>query len=100
MYVRCVDLGPILNSETPKDVPLRPMGSIPVIARLVLADQEEWRPATAIRWTPTHVMVRIEEHHPRTPIKADYLWLPVADVTRAIRQPRDRTAPRGPSRGG
>jgi hypothetical protein len=98
MYVRCVDLGPILNSEIPKDVPLRPMGSIPVIARLVLADREEWRPAVAIRWTPTHVMVRVEEHRPGTPIKADYLWLPAADVTRAIRQPRDRPAPPGPRR--
>lgn len=96
MYVRRVDLGPILNQDRPEDVPLRPMGSIPVIARLVLAEVEEWRPATAIRWTPTHVMVRVEEHRPRTPIKADYLWLPAADVTRAIRQPRDRSTAPGP----
>lgn len=34
------------------------MGDVPVIVRVVWSDgAEEWRPARAVRWTRTHVMV-------------------------------------------
>lgn len=75
----------VLNQETPHGhVPLRPMGRIPVIARLVTADGTELRPAVAIRWTRTHVMVCVEEHRDRK-VASDYLWLRAADVVRLFR---------------
>ena len=49
----------VLNQETPPHVPLRPMGRIPVIARLVVHSGVELRPGVAIRGTPSHVMVCI-----------------------------------------
>jgi hypothetical protein len=34
----------VLNIEQPPDIPKRPMGSIPVVARLDRPDGEEWWP--------------------------------------------------------
>ncbi|MBU4335793.1 MAG: hypothetical protein KJ548_04395 [Actinobacteria bacterium] len=46
------------NRELPDQIPTRPSGDVPVIVRVVWADgREEWRPARAVRWTLTHVMV-------------------------------------------
>jgi hypothetical protein len=64
----------VLNQEIPRGVPVRPMGRISVIARLVVHDGLELRPGVAIRWTATHVMVCVE--HPHRP--ADLGRVPVA----------------------
>ncbi len=48
---------PVLNGEKPPSIPQRPMGRIPVVVRLVRPDGEEWWPATANRWTDTHLLV-------------------------------------------
>jgi hypothetical protein len=42
------------DRSQPPDIPQRPMGSIPVVVRLVRPDGEEWWPATANRWSDTH----------------------------------------------
>ena len=47
----------MLNVDQPPNIPQRPMGSIPVVVRLVRPDGEEWWPGTANRWTDTHVLV-------------------------------------------
>jgi hypothetical protein len=41
--------GRVLNLEQPPNIPQRPMGSIPVVIRLVRPDGEEWWPGTANR---------------------------------------------------
>ena len=75
----------VLNEEIPRgEIPVRPMGRIPVIARLVTAAGVEFRPAAAIRWTAGHVMVCLEDHSGPT-ITADYIWLRVPDVMRHLR---------------
>ena len=80
----------VANGDRPAHIPVKPMGSIPVIVHLVWSDgAEEWRPARAIRWTPTHVMVgwldepgdgaaraRHDEH---------WEWLRAQDVMRSVR---------------
>jgi hypothetical protein len=48
---------PVLNVEQPSNIPQRPMGSIPVVVRLVRPDGEESWPGTANRWTDAHVLV-------------------------------------------
>ena len=48
---------PVLNGDKPPNIPQRPMGSIPVVIRLVRPDGEEWWPGIANRWTDTHVLV-------------------------------------------
>ena len=60
----------MLNVEQPPSIPQRPMGSIPVVIRLVRPDGGEWWPGTANRWTDTHVLVhwveddgQAEAHH-------------------------------------
>ena len=56
------------NVEQPPSIPQRPMGSIPVVIRLVRPDGEEWWPGTANRWTDTHVLVHwVEETTRRKP---------------------------------
>lgn len=48
----------MVNREQPAQAPTAPMGDVPVIVRLQWSDGlEEWRPARAVRWTRTHVMV-------------------------------------------
>jgi hypothetical protein len=83
----CVELGSrVLNMEIPDGIPLRPMGRIPVIVRLVVREGVELRPGTAIRWTRTHVMVCVEDHSARR-IRAEYLWLRAVDVVRMLAVP-------------
>lgn len=77
---------PPRNHQPPPDPPLRPMGQIPVIARLIWTDGVEWVPALAIRWTPTHVMVSWSDPT-AGPLRTAYAWLPAADVRRSIRRP-------------
>jgi hypothetical protein len=55
-----------------------------VIARLVTAAGVEFRPAAAIRWTTSHVMVCLEDHR-GTAVTADYIWLRAPDVMRHLR---------------
>jgi len=53
-----VDDRQVRNREQPPCVPVAPMGDVPVIARVLWSDGlEEWRPARAVRWTRSHVMV-------------------------------------------
>ena len=48
----------MVNREQPATSPVAPMGDLAVIVHLVWSDGlEEWRPARAVRWTRTHVMV-------------------------------------------
>jgi hypothetical protein len=75
-----------LNAETPTSgIPLNPMGSIPVLARLVDVDgTERWVPATANRWTAAHVLVCWRED-PTQPRQESLCWLPARDVARQLR---------------
>ncbi|MGQ0842981.1 MAG: hypothetical protein ACT4QF_02485 [Sporichthyaceae bacterium] len=73
----------VVNQAAPQGSPVRPMGRIPVIARLVTAEGVELRPGVAIRWTSTQVMVCIEDHTCR-PVRAEYLWLAPVDVVRVL----------------
>ena len=74
----------VANAEIPASVPVKPQGSIAVIARVVWADGlEEWRPARAIRWTATHVMVAWLEDD-QNPRSERYEWLRAGDVTRTV----------------
>lgn len=75
----------VVNGDRPPDPPVKPQGNVPVIVHLVWSDGcEEWRPARAIRWTSTHVMVgwgdeaaeRGREH---------WTWLRAQDVMRSVR---------------
>ena len=48
----------VRNTERPPGVPVAPMGDVAVIVHVLWSDgAEEWRPARAVRWTRTHVMV-------------------------------------------
>ncbi len=48
----------VRNAEQPPSVPVAPMGDVAVIVRVLWSDGlEEWRPARAVRWTSSHVMV-------------------------------------------
>ncbi|MGV8973488.1 MAG: hypothetical protein ACOH10_14285, partial [Rhodoglobus sp.] len=89
-YTTPQDLTPVargrrlLNGERPARAPMRRMGEIPVLARLVWDDgTQEWMPAMAVRWTPTHVMVtwRDEVRAPRT---ERFEWLQSQDVVRTL----------------
>jgi hypothetical protein len=74
----------VANREIPEKVPVRPQGSILVIARVVWSDGiEEWRAARAIRWTSTHVMVawKDDDNDPRS---ERYEWLRAGDVCRTV----------------
>ncbi len=75
-----------MNEDRPKDIPVRlPGPSYSVIARLVLLDGgDELRPARAVRWTPTHVMVKMQESEGMEPV---YVWLRSEDVRRVVRRP-------------
>ncbi|WP_235929480.1 hypothetical protein [Cellulomonas citrea] len=74
----------VANRELPDQIPTRPSGDVPVIVRVVWADgREEWRPARAVRWTATHVMVawRDDEADSRS---ERHEWLRAGDVARAV----------------
>jgi hypothetical protein len=76
------------NVVKPGEVPMGGMGDIPVIARLVCADNgtEEWWPARAVRWTEDAVLVGYESS-PGDQKSLRHLWLGIDDVARVIRPP-------------
>lgn len=96
----------VRNREQPASVPVAPMGDVPVIARVLWSDGlEEWRPARAVRWTRSHVMVGWREDAvpgargrapgrgepgegggPRAAAAATerWVWLRAADVMRSV----------------
>lgn len=100
------------------------MGDVPVIVRVVWSDgTEEWRPARAVRWTRTHVMVgwRADEVTARPPAATagrgsgdggvapagrdggrgeQWVWLRAGDVMRSVTWlvAPDRGTPGGPPR--
>lgn len=82
-----------MNAEQPlSGIPLRPMGSIPVLARLVEVDAtERWIPAVANRWTSTHVLVTWRED-PDKPREESLCWLPARDVARQLHGPSSTVA--------
>ena len=74
----------VANRDLPESVPVRPQGNVPVIVRIVWSDgAEEWRPARAVRWTATHVMVawRDDEADPRS---ERHEWLRAGEVARSV----------------
>ena len=75
----------VMNRDRPASVPVKPMGNVAVIVHVVWSDgAEEWRPARAIRWTATHVMVGwVEELDGRRDERWE--WLPAQDVMRSVR---------------
>ncbi|WP_035812053.1 hypothetical protein [Jiangella gansuensis] len=74
------------NEEMPpQGVPPRNQGHIPVIVRLINeANGVHYRPAVAIRWTQTHVMVKIEGAGHQG--ADDLAWVRASDVWRILRQ--------------
>ena len=74
----------VANREQPVSVPVKPMGNVDVIVHIVWADgAEEWRPARAIRWTSTHVMVGwVEDATDRR--RERWEWLRAQDVMRSV----------------
>lgn len=88
----------ITNGEAPAKAPLRRMGAIPVLARVTwTGGDQEWRAATALRWTDTHVMVtwRDERVVPRVD---RFEWFRGQDVMRSatwvVGVPEPASAPR------
>ena len=74
----------VANREQPAQVPVRPMGEVPVIVRVAWQDgTDEWRAAKANRWTPTHVFVSWRDD-PRDPATERYEWLRAQDVMRSV----------------
>lgn len=66
----------------------RPMGNVPVIIRLLLADGTEmWRPGRANRWTSSQALV-LWRNDSRDPHSEQMAWLHVDDVTQALHGPR------------
>lgn len=61
-----------MNEEIPKDIPVKlPGPSYSVISRLVLLDgSEEYRPSKAVRWSRSHVMIKLQE---RDGIEPEYV---------------------------
>ena len=52
-----------MNEDLPRDIPVKMPGpSYVVIVRLVLLHgNEEYRPARAVRWSSTHVTIKVQE---------------------------------------
>jgi len=74
----------VLNTAIPTPAPLRRMGEIPVLARVVWDDgAQEWLRAMAVRWTSTHVMVTWQDEA-TTPRTEHFEWLHYNDVVRTI----------------
>lgn len=83
----------VANSEQPERMPTRPMGNLPVLARLVLDDgTERWQVAAANRWTASHVLV-VWQNDPRDPHSTQLCWLRAADVTRRLTGPSELLGP-------
>ncbi len=60
-------------------------GRYPVIIRLVRTDlSEEWRPGSAIRWTPSGAVMVSWQEHPGDPRSVVHAWLPLAYLARVI----------------
>jgi hypothetical protein len=77
---------PVLNVQQPPAIPQRPMGSIPVVVvRLVRPDGKEWWPATANRWTDTHVLVHWVEDGQAQDHQYELAWLRAEDVRRFLK---------------
>ena len=77
---------PVLNVDQLPEIPQRPMGSIPVVVRLVRPDGEERWPATANRWTHTHVLVHwVEDERQAQDHRYDFAWLRAEDVRRFLK---------------
>lgn len=81
----------VANGDRPARIPVKPMGSIAVIAHVVWSDgAEEWRAARAIRWTASHVMVgwvdepTADAAQP-APRDEHWEWLRAQDVMRSVR---------------
>ncbi len=78
----------MVNREQPANAPVAPMGDVPVIVHLVWSDgMEEWRPARAIRWTRSHVMVGWRATHDASapaPATEQWAWLRAGDVMRSV----------------
>ena len=93
----------VRNTEQPPGVPVAPMGDVAVIVHVLWSDgSEEWRPARAVRWTRSHVMVGWRDDPPaagrtsglgqrdaadgRTPARPAerWVWLRAADVMRSV----------------
>lgn len=84
------------NREQPARTPVAPNGDVPVIVHLVWSDgAEEWRPARAVRWTRTHVMVGWLAEGAAA---EQWVWLRAGDVMRSVTwlvgPERTPTAPR------
>lgn len=75
---------PVLNAEQPPEIPRRQMGRVPVVARLVRPDGAEWWPATANRWTSTHVLVHWLEDGDDPSRHYELAWLRAEDVRRFL----------------
>lgn len=74
----------VANRDQPARVPVKPMGNVEVIAHVVWSDgYEEWRPARAIRWTATHVMVGWREERDGG-VRDRWEWLRAQDVMRSV----------------
>ena len=59
---------------------------IPVVVRLVRPDGEEWWPATANRWTDTHVLVQwVEDEQQAQDHRYELAWLRAEDVRRFLK---------------
>lgn len=76
----------MVNREQPARAPVAPMGDVPVIVHLVWSDgDEEWRPARAVRWTRTHVMVGWRPDGPGSaPTTEQWVWVRAGDVMRSV----------------
>ncbi|QTE28101.1 hypothetical protein [Pengzhenrongella sicca] len=74
----------VTNGEVPSKAPLRRMGEIPVLVRVRWPDAtQEWQAATALRWTPTHVMVTWRDAHD-LPRCDHFEWFRSEDVARQM----------------
>lgn len=84
----------VVNEQKPERFPTRPMGNIPVLARLVLeGGTERWQVALANRWTARHVLV-VWQSDPSDPHSSQLCWLKSDDVVRSLSGSTEDLAPR------
>lgn len=74
---------PLNAMQPPAGAPTRPMGRIPVIARLEWPDRITLVPARANRWTRTHVLI-VWTPDESTPGVEQLVWLRATDVHRTL----------------